>query len=85
MRLVARAFGGLDAILHVRQHFPELGDAGLELLQFFPPRFHFSGGEVELHRKAPMRQLRVTLGALALPGERTHLRLHLTNQIVESL
>ena len=85
MGLVARALGGIDTAFDVRQRLAKLTDPRLESRQFLSPGLHFSRREVELHRKATTHELRMTLGALALSGERTHLRLHFADEVVEPL
>ena len=49
------------------------------------PRLHLARRERDLDREAARHQLGVALGALALARERTHLALHLGDQVVEAL
>src|SRR6185503_5271740 len=85
VRRIAGALGIRDGRFGDRRGLAELGDALLELRELARPRFHVASGERDFQGEAASRELRMALGALALTGERTHLALHLGDQVVQAL
>ena len=83
MRRIARGFRLPDALLRLGHRRAQVGELHLELGQLLPPRGHVAGGQREVDREAPLHELRVALGTLALPGQGADLALHLAEQVVQ--
>ena len=82
---LARLLGIAGVRLDVRQRFAQLGNARLEARQLVMPCLHLARRQAQVDDESALGELGVAFGALALPCQRTHLRLHLRNQVVETL
>ncbi len=84
MRLVARSLRGSDVLLGCGRLVAQFGNSRFEAGKLVTPRVHLACCQRDVDREPAASELDVALRPPSLARERSHLRLHLGNQVVQS-